>query len=414
MRSYLLLFRAPGVARITASQLTARLPFGMIAIGVLIHVNASTGSYALGGIVLACFSIGEAISGPVAGRLLGRLGVRPVLLVSTAVCAASIIGIALLPPAAILTSALGTVAGLSVPPIMPAVRTLYPALVPEELLQSLFALDTSSQEAIWVVGPVLATILASAISTAVPLLVASAVMVLGGAVLVTSPALRGLHIPRSTAAFGRALLYGPVALSGVASFALVSSFCALEVAILARGGGANAGSGVVIALNALGSMIGGILLGRRKAGRPTVVLLLVSVLVFTSLAAIATADWMLLCAVFLAGFGFAPAIAAMYAFISSSLPKHDLPEAYGWLSTGSLIGVAVGTAVGGFAADGYGAPGAFFVATSFAAMGVVVVVAAKAWYPKPAGQLEGSADRTRFLRAGGAAVEVEDREVDER
>lgn len=382
MRSYLLLFRAPGVARVTASQLTARLPFGMIAIGVLIHVNASTGSYGIGGIVLACFSIGEAISGPVSGRLLGHFGVRPVLLVSTVMCAVCITGIALLPPSAILSSALGTVAGLSVPPIMPAVRTLYPALVPVELLQSLFALDTSSQEAIWIVGPVLATILASTISPAAPLLVASAIMVLGGAWLVATPSLRVLRIPRSTAAFGRALLYGPVALSGIASFALVSSFCALEVAILARGGGANAGSGVVIAMNALGSMIGGILLGRRSAGRPTVVLLLVSVLVFTSLAGIATTDWMLICAVFLAGFGFAPAIAAMYSFIAASLPRHDLPEAYGWLSTGSLMGVAVGTAVGGFATDGFGAPGAFFIASMFAAMGVLVVVAAKAWYPK--------------------------------
>lgn len=384
MKSYLLLFRIPGVARITASQLTARLPFGMLAIGVLLHINASTGSYGLGGVVLACFSVGEAIAGPVSGRLLGRFGVRPVLALSTLVCAVSIAGIALLPPAVVLSSALGAVAGLSVPPIMPAVRTLYPALVPARLLQTLFALDTSSQEGIWVVGPVLVTVLAGTVSTAVPLLAASVVMVLGGAWLIASPALRGLHIPRTTTVFGRALLYGPVALSGIASFALVASFCALEVAILARGGGANAASGLVIASNALGSMIGGILLGRRNAGRPTVVLLLVSVLVFTTLAGLATADWVLLCTVFLAGFGFAPAIAAMYSFISTSLPRHDLPEAYGWLSTGSLIGVAVGTAVGGFATDGYGAPGAFFIASAFAAMGVVVAVAAKGWYPKTA------------------------------
>ena len=382
MKSYVLLFRTPGVARITASQLTARLPFGMIAIGVLLHVNASTGSYGLGGVVLACFSVGEAIAGPVSGRLLGRFGVRPVLAVSTVVCAASIAGIALLPPAFLLTSALGTVAGLSVPPIMPAVRTLYPTLVPAPLLQSLFALDTSSQEAIWIVGPVLVTLLAGAVATSVPLLAAAVVMVLGGVWLIASPSLRGLHIPRSTTAFGRTLLHGPVALSGIASFALVSSFCALEVAILARGGGANAVSGLVIASNALGSMIGGILLGRRNAGRPTVVLLLVSVLVFTVLAGLSTTDWMLLSTVFLAGFGFAPAIAAMYSFISASLPRHDLPEAYGWLSTGSLIGVAVGTAVGGFATDGYGAPGAFFIASAFAALGVAVVVAAKGWYPK--------------------------------
>jgi len=387
MRSYLHLFQAPGVTRITVSQLFARLPFGMIAIGVLIHVNVATGSYGVGGLVLACFSVGEAIAGPVSGRLLGRWGVRPVLGVSTLVCAIAVIGIAVLPPSPATLVVLGSVAGLSVPPIMPAVRTLYPTLVPSHLLQSLFAMDTASQEMIWVVGPLLATVLASSVSTEVPLLLASAIMLVGGAWLIGSPALRRLKIPRGSAAFGRALLHGPVALSGIASFTLVSSFCALEVAILARGGGANAFSGVVIASNALGSMIGGILLGRRTAGRPTVALLLTSVLVFTAVAGVATSDWMLIVAVFLAGFGFAPAIAAMYFFVSAGLPREDLPEAYGWLSTGSLIGVAVGTAVGGFATDAYGAPGAFIAAITFAAAGVVVVLVAKDWYPKTVGDI---------------------------
>jgi MFS family permease len=394
MKSFALLFRIPGVGRITASQLTARLPFGMISIAVLLHVNASTGTYGLGGIVLACFSVGEAISGPVAGRLLGLWGARPVLLVSTFICALSVAGIAVLPASPVYTTALGAIAGLTVPPIMPAVRTLYPALVPPGLLQSLFALDTSSQEAIWIVGPLLATILASAVSTALPLLVAAAIMVLAGIWLIAAPALRGLHVPRSDAAFGRALLHGTVALSGIASFTLVASFCALEVAILARGGGANPVSGAVIAANALGSMTGGILLGRRTAGRPTIVLLFAGVLVFTALSAIPLGYWFLLCTVFLAGVGFAPAVAAMYTFIAASLPRHDLPEAYGWLSTGSLVGVAAGTAVGGFATDGYGALGAFAAATAFAALGVVVVVVAKGWYPKPAA----------ILPAGGASA----------
>jgi MFS family permease len=372
------------VARITVSQLLARLPLGMLALGVLIHVNASTGSYGFGGVVLACFSVAEAAIGPVSSRLLGRWGVRRVLLVTTVVCSAAILLIALTPPSLGIYLVLGSIAGLSVPPIMPAVRSLYPQLVRPDLLHALFTLDTSSQEAIWIVGPVLAAVLASSVSTVLPLVVAAGVMLAGGAWLITAPGLRAVRIAENTARFGRALLHGTVALSGITSFMLVASFCALEVAVLARGGGASTMSGITIASNAFGSMLGGVLLGRRASGRRSVVILMASILIFTAWAGIASNEWVLLVTVFLAGFGFAPAVGTMYSYVSISVPEGQLPEAFGWLNTGSLTGAAVGTAVGGFATDTLGAGGAFAAATAFAAAGVLFAAAARAWYPTAA------------------------------
>src|SRR5947209_19606355 len=89
--------RLPSVARVTASQLLSRLPFGMVSIAVLVQVNASTGKYGPGGLVLGAFSIGEALAGPLGARLLSRLGVRPVLAMTSLLCGAALGGLALVP-----------------------------------------------------------------------------------------------------------------------------------------------------------------------------------------------------------------------------------------------------------------------------------------------------------------------------
>jgi MFS family permease len=353
----------------------------MLALSLLIHVNSATHSYGAPGIVLACLSVGEAASGPISSRLLGKWGVRRVLLFCSLVCAAAIAALALVPPVVWLYAALGLVVGISVPPIMPAVRTLYPSLVPPEVVQVVFALDTSSQEVIWVVGPVLAAFLASSISTSFPLLVAAAIMLLGGIWLISAPGLRTTQIPKSTVRFGRALLHGSVALSGIASFMLVASFCALEVAIVARLGGTSTVTGVVIAANALGSMTGGLLLGHKAGGQKSLVLLMAIVFVFTGLAGFSPNTWVLIVTVFLSGFGFAPAVATMYSYVSVALPRAQSAEAFGWLSTGSLTGAAVGTAIAGYSTDHFGSAGAFAIAASFAGLGVVLAVAARGWYP---------------------------------
>ena len=83
------MLRAPGVARIIAAQLTARFPNGMTSLAILLHVEQTTGSYGAAGLVLAAASIGQATSGPVTSRWMGIWGIRRVLTLTTAVCAAA-------------------------------------------------------------------------------------------------------------------------------------------------------------------------------------------------------------------------------------------------------------------------------------------------------------------------------------
>ena len=116
---------------------------------------------------------------PVTARLAGRLGMVPVLVVSAAVNGLSLLALAVAGPSAPLLIVLGTLIGASVPPLMPVVRALYPQMVQRDGVRALFALDTTAQELIWVIGPIVATFLASAVSTALPLVVSAAVTATG-------------------------------------------------------------------------------------------------------------------------------------------------------------------------------------------------------------------------------------------
>jgi MFS family permease len=90
-----------------------------------------------------------------------------------------------------------------------------------------------------------------------------------------------------------------------------------------------------------------------------------------SLAAAFTGFWWLAITIFLAGIGIAPSLAVMFAIVSSSVRFSETAEAYGWVGTGQLIGAALGSATAGFLIDRFNAPGAFWVAAAFAAVGFI-------------------------------------------
>ncbi|WP_341873795.1 hypothetical protein [Leucobacter coleopterorum] len=94
MGIYRELGRNPGVFRVLVSQLTARFPFGMLSIILLLHIQLAYGDYTSAGIVLATQSAGQAISGPVASRLMGRWGMRPVLTLTAILCSGLLVTIA--------------------------------------------------------------------------------------------------------------------------------------------------------------------------------------------------------------------------------------------------------------------------------------------------------------------------------
>lgn len=381
MGSYSELLKTSGVARIIAAQLAARFPSGMLSLAFLLHVEQQTGSYGAAGLVLAATSIGQAIAGPLTSRLMGQFGMRPVLVSTLVVCVAAVVAIAVLPLTVPLYMAIGFAAGLSTPPVQPAVRTIYPKMVNSRQLTPLFSLDASAQEIIWVVGPVVTTFVSTQIGTEWGILLAASLMIGGGAWFIASPELGRVRIPRSKRRLGVVLTRPPVLLATVVGFLLIGAAAAIEAGVVAVFGHEGANAGIVLAIFSIGSLAGGLLLGHVPIGPWSTARRMFIVFAGTALAAFSMDFWWLAVTLFIAGIGIAPALAVLFGIVSASVKFSDTAEAYGWVGTGQLIGAALGSALAGFLIDGYGAVGAFWAAGVLAFVGFVVPALARRWHP---------------------------------
>lgn len=366
------LLRTPGVGRIIAAQLTARFPNGMVSLGVLLHVEHATGSYGAAGLVLAATSVGQAIAGPVTSRWMGRWGMRPVLALTTLVCAAAVLGLAFAPPSLPLMMALGALAGLSTPPVQSAVRTIYPKLVSARQLTPLFSLDASLQEIIWILAPVLITFVSTQIGTVTGLVLIVAILLGGGAWFLLSPEVGRVRIPPSRRAFGKVLARPAVLLATVTGFLLIGAAASVDAGVVATFSDGGLEAGLVLAVFSIGSLVGGLVSGRIPIGRWAMARRFAIVTVGLALTMISLNVWWIGGTLFLAGIGVAPALAVMFAMTTASVKFSDTAEAFGWVGTGQLIGAAAGSAVAGFLIDGVGPQAAYFAGAGFALAGLLV------------------------------------------
>ncbi len=376
MRAYRDVVRMPGVLNMTASQLFARLPLGMLNLAILLHVQAISGSYAQAGAVVAGVSVGEAVAMPITARIAGRAMVAT-LVVAALANGAAMLALAFAGASAPLLMGLGLLTGATVPPLMPVVRALYPQLVTRDAVRVLFALDTTAQELIWVIGPVAATFLASTLSTVVPLVVSAVVTVVGtGWFLVSAKHLRLPVTPRSSG-FGRVMANRTVILAMVASLTMVASYMALEVGIVALMGRTGVMAGLAIAVASVGSVIGGLAFGHRRFGLAGLVAALATVALGTAVFGVIDSPALQFCALFVSGLGFAPAMSALYIMVSAEIADHAATEAFGWLNSAALVGGAAGTAIAGVAADAHGAAGPIVVAVALALVAASSPLAAR-------------------------------------
>ncbi|QAY58648.1 MFS transporter [Microbacterium protaetiae] len=381
MAGYRDLLRTPGVGRIIAAQLTARFPSGMTSLAILLHVEHITGSYGAAGLVLAAASIGQAIAGPITSRWMGLWGMRRVLTLTTVVCAASITGIALfeLPVPAFMV--LGMLAGLSTPPVQPAVRTIYPKMVNSRQLTPLFSLDASLQEIIWILAPVVVTFVSTQISTVVGLLAIVVILLGGAAWFISSPELGQVRIPRSKRRFGKVLSRPAVLLGTFVGFLLVGACAAVEAGVVATFGEGGVEAGLVLAVFSVGSLVGGLASGSIPMGRWATARRMAIVTVGLVITTISLNVWWVGGSLLIAGIGVAPVFAAISAMTTSSVKFSDTAEAFGWITTGQLIGAAAGSAVAGFLIDGVGPVGAYWTGAVFAAVGLAVAVVFHRGFP---------------------------------
>ncbi len=182
-----------------------------------------------------------------------------------------------------------------------------------------------------------------------------------------------MRIPRSKRAFGKVLQRPTVLLSTITGFLLIGTCAAVEAGVISAFGDGSPNSGIVLAVFALGSLAGGLILGHLPVSPWALPTRMVIVFVGISLTVLFPSSFVGLCVTLLiAGMGIAPALAVMFAIISSSVRFSDTAEAYGWAGTGQLIGAAIGSAIAGVLIDRTGTVGGLAVAACFSLVGVLV------------------------------------------
>src|SRR5690242_19587060 len=110
---------APGALRLLVWSLVARLPLAMIGIGLLVHAQRLTGSFAAAGLVSGAYAVATGAGGPALGRLADRRGQLVVLVPSVGATVLALGAMAALPRGAapVLLVVLAAVVGLATPPL---------------------------------------------------------------------------------------------------------------------------------------------------------------------------------------------------------------------------------------------------------------------------------------------------------
>jgi MFS family permease len=375
---------APGALRLFAISIVARLPLTMLSIGLLVHAQRLTGSFAVAGLVTGAYAVSLGVGGPLLGKLVDRRGQTLVLVASAAVAAPLLAVVAVLPagtsPAILVT--LACTIGLASPPIGACVRTLFPDLLADaQAVRAAYAADASASELTWIAGPPLALGLGAVWSTGAALAFAGAILLASTVAFAVQPASRSWRpAPAGPRPRGGSLQTPAMRTLVMVLVAVGVLFGAVEVAVTAATDalGSTAAAGPLLGVWGAGSLVGGVLASRfggpgHGAGGLTLVLIGLTVGHFALTAA--SGSVLALAAVLLvAGAAIAPTYATVYAMVDHAAPAGTVTEAFAWLGTAIAIGASAGAAAAGSLADHAGPVAAFAMAGAAGAAAVLLAM----------------------------------------
>ncbi|MDH6112429.1 MFS family permease [Kitasatospora sp. MAP12-15] len=406
---YLTLLRTPGAWTFLAPAFAARLPFAMLSLGIVLLVFDTQGSYGIAGSVAAVSAVAQALVGPQSGRLADRFGQAAVLVPSVLVHAVSV--------GALIALALGHApvwtlflaaapAGATVPQIGAMVRARWVARLsdqPPAHLNTAFAFESVTDEFTFVVGPVLATAIATGIAPAAGLVAEAALTLVGGLAFAAQRRTAPARHPRVPGAQRVSALASPGVRLLAGSFLGVGTvFGAMQVSVtaFAQAEGQAGVSGTVYGIFAGGSMLAGVLYGmvawrrsarQRMLGSYTLLVLGCSTLwAMPNLTSLALAG--LVC-----GLAIAPTLITGYTLVETLVADGAKTEAFTWLTGAIGLGLAIGSTVAGQLIDANGPWAGFLVPVAGAGLGLVALVTLRRLLVAP-----GARTRTVAMSAAGA------------
>ena len=371
----------PGIRPLTVAFLALGTSGTMTPVSLVLFARQATGSFAAASGVLAATTAGGLLIGPFRGRLVDRVGpARAVLRLAVPSAATDLAfilagaeraGTPALLPLAVLAGAVSVPAGS-------AVRTVWARALPADDRQAGYALMGVISEVNFILGPLLAGLLI-ALSSATGAVIGSAVLNAAGGLLFALTRQAREH-PTSPPTPGRlpALAGSGIRVVLGAAGGFGATFGLLDVGFpaFARSHHATPVAGVLLSAFAAGSLVGGLLYGRRRwrtsAGRR-----------YPALCALATAGLaplilepalgIMAARAALAGVCFAPIGICQVAVIDEVTPAAHRAEAFSWLGTVYGGGLALGAAVAGQLVVGSGVRASLLAALLATAAATVVV-----------------------------------------
>ncbi|HEY0167730.1 MAG TPA: MFS transporter [Jatrophihabitans sp.] len=372
LNRYRAAFAVPGTVEFSAAGFLARVSLAVYPIAIVLIISGRTHSYGFAGVVSGCYVVGGAIGNPIAAVLVDKLGQHRVLpwfliahLVSTGVFGALVTVHAplwtLVAPAVLM--------GVTMLNIGALVRARWSHIWPGDGPQRStgYSVESTLDEVIFVVGPLIATLLAIHTHALVTLGLTLALLTAGTLWLAT---LRSTEPPVRSRAVGErhdfALRYPGMAMITWCMVFMGAVFGSLEVTMIAFCGqhGQRASAGWVVASFAAGSAVSAVVYGGRHwqsslLRRFVISAVLVGVMPFLLFAA-TSVGVLALCAAVI-GLGISPTLISAFSLVDSIVPANSLTEGLTWIGTGLSVGYGLGAAVVGGIADEHGARMAFWV-----------------------------------------------------
>ncbi|WP_147360086.1 MFS transporter, partial [Clavibacter lycopersici] len=202
---YLAVLALPGALRAFLPAMLGRLSFAMVALALLLLVQARTGSFAAAGLATGAFGLANVLASPVRARLVDARGQRPVLVALALAHAIGLVGVLAVvrigAPVGVVVAA-AALAGLAMPPLGAAMRVVWAALVPDARMRTrAYSLDAVGEEVVFTVGPLVVAALVAVADPEVAVLASAAASVLGTLGMTSSPLSRaqGAQAPATAA-----------------------------------------------------------------------------------------------------------------------------------------------------------------------------------------------------------------------
>lgn len=353
-----LVLRAPQVPWVLVASLLGRLPLGAAPLALLLFARDTLPLW-VAGVLVGAYTAGTAVGQPALARMADRRRQPPVMWGAVALSTAGLLTVAAGPGT--VAAIIGAfAAGAGAPPFESCLRVLWTDLVPDRLRPAAYTLDVAVQEVIFIAGP-LVTLAATAVAGPTGgLLTTALVQLLGTAVFTAAPAVRrwrGEPAPRHWAGPLRAarlrLILGAILLVGAGIGGTT-----VAVAAYADAHGARSWAGWLIAANATGALLGGLIftaIGHRIADTPAALPALVALLAagYAPLLIPMPVPVMAL-AMVVSGLALPPVLTRVFLATDRIAPPGTAAEAFAWVATAFAVGSALGAAANGALVDAVG------------------------------------------------------------